>query len=102
MFHLKNVFLKKYNKWSWPKRVMEIAFYIYYGDSGKVLVFRLFIFIRCQPNNLKTKRITLTKTLLSRDPNEVHENIHMNKEVNAVLARVQTIGLGPIDAVGLC
>lgn len=40
--------------------------------------------------------------MLSRDPNEVHENIHMNKEVNAVLARVQTIGLGPIDAVGLC
>lgn len=99
-------FKKNYNKWSWPKRVMEIAFYIYYGDSGKkskqLLVFGLFIFIRCQPNNLKTKRITLTKTLLSRDPNEVHENIHMNKEVNAVLARVQTIGLGPIDAVGLC
>lgn len=27
--------LKNYNKWSWPKRVMEIAFYIYYGVSGK-------------------------------------------------------------------
>lgn len=32
---LEKCILKNYNKWSWPKRVMEIAFYIYYGDSGK-------------------------------------------------------------------